>query len=259
MAATTAARHRHSFGSIRDLTTRPRHLPHSRSLISLGGSLELCGITDVLLQFYVLIWNKIEPRMTVLRQGVHLNIKFTVYLYGFYYWITTALTSSSANLCFDSTALACGEQMYGEIKDVFLDGAKGEGEKNKEYFFESWFSLIHQLQPRATIFSDDGPDTRWVGDEDGAAGSTCCRLSSFKQWCSAKIITFLLSVENVFGGEQGRCHIVYALGTFLLGDMACYFDSVRKDNWPSVLFAMAGGVVLSLGNLPTQFVWAFVG
>ncbi|KAJ4710745.1 Ureide permease [Melia azedarach] len=32
-----------------------------------------------------------------------------------------------------------------------------------------------------------------------------------------------------------------------------------KDNWPSVLFAMAGGVVLSLGNLATQYAWAYVG
>ncbi|CAL1360213.1 unnamed protein product [Linum trigynum] len=31
------------------------------------------------------------------------------------------------------------------------------------------------------------------------------------------------------------------------------------DNWPSVLFAMAGGLVLSLGNLCTQYAWAFVG
>ncbi|XP_038681457.1 ureide permease 2-like isoform X2 [Tripterygium wilfordii] len=33
----------------------------------------------------------------------------------------------------------------------------------------------------------------------------------------------------------------------------------QVDNWPSVLFAMAGGVVLSLGNLSTQYAWAFVG
>ncbi|RHN76005.1 putative alpha-L-fucosidase [Medicago truncatula] len=65
---------------------------------------------------------------------------------------------------------------YGEIKDVFLDGAKGEGEKNMKYFFESWFSLIHQLQPGAAIFSDSGPDTRWVGNEQGVAGSTCWSL-----------------------------------------------------------------------------------
>ena len=32
-----------------------------------------------------------------------------------------------------------------------------------------------------------------------------------------------------------------------------------QDNWPSVLFAMAGGLVLSLGNLSTQYAWAFVG
>ncbi|XP_074322469.1 ureide permease 1-like isoform X1 [Apium graveolens] len=30
-------------------------------------------------------------------------------------------------------------------------------------------------------------------------------------------------------------------------------------NWPSVLFAIAGGVVLSLGNLSTQYAWAIVG
>ena len=32
-----------------------------------------------------------------------------------------------------------------------------------------------------------------------------------------------------------------------------------QDNWPSVLFAMAGGVVLSVGNLSTQYSWALVG
>ncbi|KAJ6309627.1 hypothetical protein OIU76_014549 [Salix suchowensis] len=65
---------------------------------------------------------------------------------------------------------------YGEIKEVWLDGAKGEGEKDMEYFFDSWFSLIHQLQPGAIIFSDAGPDTRWIGDEAGVAGSTCWSL-----------------------------------------------------------------------------------
>lgn len=84
------------------------------------------------------------------------------------------------NLCFfDNVMLILGYYIstrYGEITDVFLDGAKGEGEKNMKYFFECWFSLIHQLQPGAAIFSDAGPDTRWVGDEYGAAGSTCWSL-----------------------------------------------------------------------------------
>ncbi|KAK2643445.1 hypothetical protein Ddye_025208 [Dipteronia dyeriana] len=65
---------------------------------------------------------------------------------------------------------------YGDIKEVWLDGAKGEGEKDMEYFFDSWFCFIHQLQPGAVIFSDAGPDTRWIGDEAGVAGSTCWSL-----------------------------------------------------------------------------------
>lgn len=36
-------------------------------------------------------------------------------------------------------------------------------------------------------------------------------------------------------------------------------SSCMQDNWPSVMFAMAGGVALSLGNLSSQYAWAFVG
>lgn len=32
-----------------------------------------------------------------------------------------------------------------------------------------------------------------------------------------------------------------------------------QDNWPSVLLAVAGGVLLSIGNLATQYAFAFVG
>ncbi|KAH6807256.1 ureide permease 1 [Perilla frutescens var. frutescens] len=38
-----------------------------------------------------------------------------------------------------------------------------------------------------------------------------------------------------------------------------FLDQLPQDNWPSVLFAMGGGIVLSLGNLATQYAWAFVG
>jgi len=31
------------------------------------------------------------------------------------------------------------------------------------------------------------------------------------------------------------------------------------DNWPSVLFAMAGGLALGLGNLVSQYAWVFAG
>ncbi|KAL9679251.1 hypothetical protein QQ045_017107 [Rhodiola kirilowii] len=38
-----------------------------------------------------------------------------------------------------------------------------------------------------------------------------------------------------------------------------FLTQLAQDNWPSVLFAMAGGIFLSLGNLSTQYAWAFVG
>lgn len=65
---------------------------------------------------------------------------------------------------------------YGDIQEVWLDGAKGKDEKDMVYLFDSWFELIHQLQPGAIIFSDAGPDSRWIGDEGAVAGTTCWSL-----------------------------------------------------------------------------------
>ncbi len=73
---------------------------------------------------------------------------------------------------------------YGEISEVWLDGANGgdgyyggacekrEIDRRTYYGFESIFALIHELQPNAIIFSDGGPGCRWVGNEKGIAGET---------------------------------------------------------------------------------------
>ncbi|GJN34950.1 hypothetical protein PR202_gb23667 [Eleusine coracana subsp. coracana] len=44
-------------------------------------------------------------------------------------------------------------------------------------------------------------------------------------------------------------------------DMPNFFTQLTqmKDNWPSVLFAMTGGIALGLGNLISQYAWAFAG
>ena len=62
---------------------------------------------------------------------------------------------------------------YGEISEVWFDGAKGENAKDMEYDFEGYWNLVRQLQPKAVMFSDAGPDVRWVGNETGNAGQTC--------------------------------------------------------------------------------------
>ena len=63
---------------------------------------------------------------------------------------------------------------YGPIAEVWFDGANGEGPdgRRQQYDWPRVFALVRRLQPGAVIFSDAGPDIRWIGNEDGAAGDT---------------------------------------------------------------------------------------
>jgi len=38
--------------------------------------------------------------------------------------------------------------------------------------FQGFWSLVRKHQPQAVIFSDKGPDVRWIGNEHGIAGAT---------------------------------------------------------------------------------------
>lgn len=57
---------------------------------------------------------------------------------------------------------------YGEIFEVWFDGANGEGPNGKvqEYDWPRYYELIRKLQPNAVI-AIMGPDVRWVGNEAG--------------------------------------------------------------------------------------------
>jgi len=61
---------------------------------------------------------------------------------------------------------------YGPISEVWMDGAKGKNARDMEYDFDAYRSLVYKLQPQALIFSDVGPDIRWIGNEHGIAGFT---------------------------------------------------------------------------------------
>ncbi len=74
---------------------------------------------------------------------------------------------------------------YGDIFEVWFDGANGGdgyygGARttrkidNRTYYdwLNTW-QLVRELQPMACMFSDAGPDVRWVGNERGEAGETC--------------------------------------------------------------------------------------
>jgi len=57
---------------------------------------------------------------------------------------------------------------YGEVSEVWFDGACAEGPNGKRqvYDWEGYYALIRELQPGAVI-SIIGPDARWIGNEAG--------------------------------------------------------------------------------------------
>lgn len=62
---------------------------------------------------------------------------------------------------------------YGEVDEVWFDGANGEGPngKRQEYDWDAVVSLISELQPNA-ITAIMGRDVRWVGNERGLGRET---------------------------------------------------------------------------------------
>ncbi|MGA1977262.1 MAG: alpha-L-fucosidase [Bacteroidales bacterium] len=76
---------------------------------------------------------------------------------------------------------------YGDIFEVWLDGANGGdgyygGAREMRHIdpktYYDWSNtdrIIRDLQPKAVIFSDAGPDVRWVGNENGKGSLT--------NWC----------------------------------------------------------------------------
>jgi alpha-L-fucosidase len=62
---------------------------------------------------------------------------------------------------------------YGEVAEVWFDGACGEGPngRRQEYDWHGYYEVVRRLQPEALI-AICGPDIRWVGNEDGFAAET---------------------------------------------------------------------------------------
>jgi alpha-L-fucosidase len=74
---------------------------------------------------------------------------------------------------------------YGPLYEVWFDGANGgdgwyggaserrEIDRTSYYDWPNTWQIVRDLQPDACMFSDAGPDVRWVGNERGIAGETC--------------------------------------------------------------------------------------
>lgn len=77
---------------------------------------------------------------------------------------------------------------YGPVAEVWFDGYKARDAKPMTCDWDGYFKLVRELQPNAVIFSDIGPDVRWVGNEKGNASETC--------WSTINVGTMLPGVAD---------------------------------------------------------------
>ena len=100
---------------------------------------------------------------------------------------------------------------YGPIFEVWHDGANGgDGyyggadekrtiDKFTYYDWENTWAIVRELQPDAVIFTDVGPDIRWVGNESGTGGETTWLTLNTEGWCPG----FAVQQELNTGHEDG--------------------------------------------------------
>jgi alpha-L-fucosidase len=92
---------------------------------------------------------------------------------------------------------------YGDVFEVWFDGANGEGPNGKKqvYDWKGFVETVRTHQPNAVIFSDAGPDVRWIGNENGFADTT--------NWCTVNSEAWYPGIPDVndelqHGHEGGK-------------------------------------------------------
>ncbi|WP_258392497.1 glycosyl hydrolase family 95 catalytic domain-containing protein [Dolosigranulum pigrum] len=58
----------------------------------------------------------------------------------------------------------------GKFKQVWMDGARGDGAQKVTYTYDKWFNYIREQEGDITIFSEQPTNVRWIGNEKGIAG-----------------------------------------------------------------------------------------
>ncbi len=117
---------------------------------------------------------------------------------------------------------------YGEINEIWFDGANGgDGyygganeirriDSESYYNWPSIFALVKELQPNISIFSDAGPDIRWVGNESGYAGETFWSTINTDELVIGKSDTKYLNTGESHGQKWviGQCDVSIRPGWF---------------------------------------------
>lgn len=127
---------------------------------------------------------------------------------------------------------------YGDVYYVFFDGAFSVGPdgKRQEYDWDGFTEVVRRCQPNAVIFSDGGPDVRWIGNERGYAAET--------NWCTVKAGIFYPGIIGVndqlqTGHEDGELWIPSEVNTSIRPGWFYHKEQDEKvkslsrliDNW----------------------------
>jgi alpha-L-fucosidase len=117
---------------------------------------------------------------------------------------------------------------YGKISEVWFDGANGgDGyyggaretrkiDKKSYYPWKEIQEIVYKLQPEASIFSDAGPDIRWIGNERGIAGETCWSMLDRSRVAVGDADSDYLNTGDFFGSSWviGQCDVSIRPGWF---------------------------------------------
>uniref|UniRef100_A0ACD5YNK6 Uncharacterized protein n=1 Tax=Avena sativa TaxID=4498 RepID=A0ACD5YNK6_AVESA len=107
-----------------------------------------------------------------------------------------------------------------------------------------------------------------VKDISGAIGLMAAALVLLGTW------PVVLAVLERRGRLPQHTYIDYSISNFLAAVLVAFtfgqiggdtpetpnfLTQLTQDNWPSVMFAISGGIFITLGTLATQYGWAYVG
>jgi alpha-L-fucosidase len=151
---------------------------------------------------------------------------------------------------------------FGPLFEVWFDGANGGdgyygGAREKRsidpqtyYDWETTWALVRERQPQACMFSDVGPDIRWVGNEQGFAGDPCWSTMSTSGFAPGLADTKVLNRGQRDGDNWLPAEVDVSIrpGWFY---HAAEDDRVRTpDNLLDLYFKSVGRGASLLINLP---------
>ncbi len=88
---------------------------------------------------------------------------------------------------------------YGEISEVWFDGANPKPGTGQTYNSKAWYDMIRKLQPKAVI-AIAGPDVRWCGNEAGHTRKTEWSVIPFRS--TEKDFTKPNATDNDLGSRS---------------------------------------------------------